>query len=491
MKLSELMKGVEVLSATADMEQEISGVCYDSRKAEPGFAFVAIMGFAVDGNKFISMAARKGAILAVTEATPEGDFPYVRVASARAALAVMGANWYGHPAEKMKMIGVTGTNGKTSVTMLLKQVLESCLGAKVGLIGTIQNMIGAEVVPTERTTPESFELQGLLYRMVQAGCAYVVMEVSSHAIALDRVGGIFFDLGVFTNLTEDHLDFHKTMENYCQTKARLFRRCRKGIFNLDDPWYNNMIAEASCEIFTVSEKAESADLLARDVTLGSDHVAFIACTKTEECPVRIGIPGRFTAYNALSVLAVALNLGIPLKDAAEALGGARGVKGRVEVVPTPGKDYTVLIDYAHTPDGLENVLRSVQGFCKGRVIVVFGCGGDRDPLKRPVMGKIGVTYSDLAVITSDNPRTEAPDQIIADILTGVEGTTTPYVVIENRREAIFWALEHGKKDDIIVLAGKGHETYQEIGKEKIHLDEREEVAAYLSGCGERKAEAFE
>lgn len=487
MKLRELMKGIRLLDGNADLDMEISGVCYDSRKASQGCVFVAISGFAADGNRFIPMALEKGAALAVTDKAPEGEnVPYLLVPSARGALAAMGANWYGHPADKMTMVGVTGTNGKTSVTMLLKTVLERCLGAKVGLIGTIQNMIGDEVLYTERTTPESFELQGLFARMVEAGCTHVVMEVSSHAIALDRVGGVRYQVGVFTNLTEDHLDFHKTMENYAETKAELFRRCKIGIFNGDDPWYNTMISGAKCRIYTTGEHCEGADLRARDVSLGSDHVAFTAETARGSCPVRVGVPGRFTVYNALSVLGAAVNLGISLEDAAEALGRAQGVKGRIEVVPTPGEAFTVLIDYAHTPDGLENVLRSVRDFCRGRVIAVFGCGGDRDPIKRPIMGKIGVTYSDLAVITSDNPRTEDPNRIIEDILTGVSGTKTPYVVIENRRKAIAWALDHGKKDDIIVLAGKGHETYQEIGRERIHLDEREEVAAWLAGRGTKK-----
>ena len=486
MKLWDLMEGIDLLEQRADLEAEISGVCYDSRKVTPGCVFVAISGYAVDGNRFIPMAMEKGAALVVTDKAPEGQVPYLLVSSSRAALAAMGANWYGHPAEKMTMVGVTGTNGKTSVTMLLKQVLERCLGVKVGLIGTIQNMIGNEVLYTERTTPESFELQGLFAKMAEAGCTYVVMEVSSHAIALDRVGGVWYEVGVFTNLTEDHLDFHKTMENYAETKAELFRRCKIGIFNGDDPWYNMMLRGATCRVYTTGETCKTGDLVARDVSLGADHVSFTAVTAGESCPVRVEIPGRFTVYNALSVLGAAVNLGISLRDAAAALGKARGVKGRIEVVPTPDRDFTVLIDYAHTPDGLENVLRSVQDFCKGRVIAVFGCGGDRDPIKRPVMGKIGVTYSDLAVITSDNPRTEDPDKIIEDILVGVAGTKTPYVVMENRRKAIAWALDHGRKDDIIVLAGKGHETYQEIGKERVHLDEREEVAAWLAGRREKK-----
>lgn len=486
MKLRELMEGIKLQKGNVDLNMEISGVCYDSRKVTPGCVFVAISGFSVDGNRFIPMALEKGASVVVTDQRPEEETPYLLVPASRAALAAMGANWYGHPAEKMTMVGVTGTNGKTSVTLLLKQVLERCLGAKVGLIGTIQNMIGEEILYTERTTPESFELQGLFARMLEAGCTHVVMEVSSHAIALDRVGGVRYQVGVFTNLTEDHLDFHKTMENYAETKAKLFRRCKIGIFNGDDPWYNTMLRRADCRIYTTGETCQEADLAAQDVSLGSDHVAFTAVTARESCPVRVGIPGRFTVYNALSVLGAAVNLGIPLRDAADALKSAQGVKGRIEVVPTPGENFTVLIDYAHTPDGLENVLRSVRDFCRGRVIAVFGCGGDRDPIKRPIMGKIGVENSDLAVITSDNPRTEDPNQIIKDILVGVAGTKTSYVVMENRRQAIAWALDHGKKDDIIVLAGKGHETYQEIGRERVHLDEREEVARWLAGRKEKK-----
>ena len=486
MKLRELMEGIDLLGGNAGPETEITGVCYDSRKVTPGCVFVAVSGFAADGNRFIPMAMEKGAALVVTERVPAQEVPYLRVSSCRGALAAMGANWYGHPAEKMTMVGVTGTNGKTSVTMLLKQVLEQCLGTKVGLIGTIQNMIGDQVLYTERTTPESFELQGLFAQMLAAGCTHVVTEVSSHAIALDRVGGVQYEVGVFTNLTEDHLDFHKTMENYAETKAKLFRRCKIGIFNGDDPWYNTMLRGASCRVYTTGELCKDPDLRARDVDLCADHVSFTAVTAGERCPVRVEIPGRFTVYNALSVLGAAVNLGISLGDAAAALGEARGVKGRIEVVPTPGEDFTVLIDYAHTPDGLENVLRSVRDFCRGRVVAVFGCGGDRDPIKRPIMGRIGVENSDLAVITSDNPRTEDPNKIIEDILVGVAGSKTPYVVIENRRKAIAWALDHGKKDDIIVLAGKGHETYQEIGRERIHLDEREEVAAWLAGRNGKK-----
>ena len=288
-----------------------------------------------------------------------------------------------------------------------------------------------------------------------------------------------YDVAAFTNLTEDHLDFHKTMENYCDAKAILFSRCRKAVGNLDDPWYARMMASCACPVIATSAKSQ-ADLYAKDVELLSDGIRFVAVSGQEQVSVSLPIPGKFTVYNALSVLGMALQLDIRLTDAAKALATASGVKGRVEVVPTPGKPYTVLIDYAHTPDGLENVLSSVKGFCKGRLIAVFGCGGDRDPIKRPIMGRIGTQIADIAVITSDNPRTEEPMKIIEDILKGVETSKENYKVIENRPKAIAYAMDIGQKNDIIVLAGKGHETYQEICGVKHHLDEREVVADYLN-----------
>ena len=479
MKLSDLLKDIPVLEMNVDPETEIAGVSFDSRRVEPGHMFVAITGYAADGHRFIPMALDKGASCILCERRPEGEIPYILVPSSRPALAALGANWYGHPAERMTVLGVTGTNGKTSVTYLLKSVLEQTLHAKVGLIGTIQNMIGDRVLPTERTTPESFELQGLFAAMAEAGCTHVVMEVSSHALYLHRVDCIPFAVGAFTNLTEDHLDFHKTMEAYRQAKALLFRRCGFSVFNVDDEQVARTVEEAACWSLTTAVRAK-AELTAEDVELGADHVAFTACRKEQRVPVRVRIPGAFTVYNALTVLGMAVGLGIPLEAAAKALANARGVMGRMEVVPTPGKDYTVIIDYAHTPDALENVLKAVKGFCKGRVISVFGCGGDRDPIKRPIMGKLGVKLSDLAIITSDNPRTEEPGKIIADILKGVAGIDKPYLVVENRREAIARAMREARADDIIVLCGKGHENYQEIDHVKYHLDEREEVAKNLS-----------
>ena len=479
MKLEALLRDVPVLELHAEKNREITSIAYDSRKVQEGGLFAAISGFAADGNRFIPMAMEKGARVVVTATKPQEDIPYVLVKNDRLALAMMACNFYGRPAESMRVIGVTGTNGKTSVTLLLKSVLENVLGAKVGLVGTMGNLIGDEAIPSERTTPESLELQELFARMRDAGCSYVIMEVSSHAIALDRIGGIHYDAAAFTNLTEDHLDFHKTMEAYRDTKAELFSRCDKAVINIDDPYGPYMLEKAQCEVLTVSAHG-GGQLEAEGIELHSDGVSYRAVCGEEAVNVHVPIPGRFTVYNSLTVLGLAKLLGISLEAGAKALGTVSGVKGRIEVVPTPGMPYTVLIDYAHTPDGLDNVLSSVRDFCKGRLIAVFGCGGDRDPMKRPIMGRIGVEKSDFAVITSDNPRTEDPMAIIRDILTGVEDSMGEYTVIEDRRKAIRYAMDIGKKNDIIVLAGKGHETYQDIGGKKHHLDEREEVQAHLS-----------
>ena len=479
MKLQEILQGLEPLEVHADLSREITGIAYDSRAVKPGNLFVAICGYDTDGHKYIPMALKKGAACVLCEKAPaEGE--YVLLSDTRRGLALAGANWYGNPAGEMTMIGITGTNGKTTTTYLVKHILEDCLGAKVGLVGTIQNMIGDEVLHTERTTPESLELQALFRHMADAGCTHVVMEVSSHALCLHRVDGVTFDVGVFTNLTQDHLDFHKTMEEYCRAKAMLFARSKVGAVNVDDPWAKEILAHATCPVITYSAKNQAA-LEATDIRLEPHHVAFTAHYQGTETACTLGIPGAFSVYNALSALSAALALGIAPEKAAASLATARGVKGRAEVVPTPGKDYTVLIDYSHTPDSLENILKTVREFARGRVIAVFGCGGDRDPIKRPIMGKIAADLADLVVVTSDNPRTEDPMAIIDQILVGIPKDQTPTTVIENRRQAIRWAMDNAQAGDVIVLAGKGHETYQEIGHEKFHLDEREEVAAHLMG----------
>jgi UDP-N-acetylmuramoyl-L-alanyl-D-glutamate--2,6-diaminopimelate ligase len=343
----------------------------------------------------------------------------------------------------------------------------------------MENLVGDEVIPTERTTPESLELQQLFARMRDAGCTHVVMEVSSHALTLNRVGGVHFDVAAFTNLTEDHLDFHKDMDDYCDAKAMLFGRCDRAVINVDDAYAPRMLAAARCPVLEISAAGKGA-LRAEDISLHAEGVDFTAvCTEESAC-IHVPIPGKFTVYNTLTVLGIARQLGISLSDCAAALREAQGVKGRIEVVPTPETPYSVLIDYAHTPDGMENVLSSVRDFCRGRLISVFGCGGDRDPIKRPIMGEIGVKLSDIAIISSDNPRTEEPMAIIEDILKGVKPEYGTYEVVCDRRAAIRYAMDIAKKDDIIILVGKGHETYQEINGVKHHLDEREEVAAHLA-----------
>ena len=478
MKLRQLLEGISTLEVHADLEMEIPAVSYDSRKTAEGDLFVAMTGYETDGHKFIPSAVEWGAACVLCERAPEGvKIPYVRVASTRKALADVGCNYYGHPADAMTMVGVTGTNGKTSTTYLLKDVLEKAAGAKVGLIGTNQNMIGTEILHTERTTPESFELQGLLRQMADAGCTHVVMEVSSHALCLERVRGIRYAVGIFTNLTQDHLDFHGTMEAYCDAKAILFRRCDVGVCNADDPWCARLLQDAACRIVTFGE--QRGDLRAENIQLCADGIAFTAREGEISVNIAVAIPGGFMVYNTLGVLAAAKALGISYEESAKVLAATAHVKGRVEPVPTDG-DYTILIDYAHTPDALENVLTAVRGFARGRVVALFGCGGDRDRTKRPQMGRIAAERADFVVVTSDNPRTEEPGAIIQDILEGMTHTDTPYVVVENRVEAIHYAIDHAQSGDVIVLAGKGHEDYQVIGHEKHHLDEREVVAEYLA-----------
>jgi len=477
MKLSDILKDIDIIEASANLEIEISDICSDSRKASKGALFVAVTGFETDGHKYIPAAVDLGASCVICEHKPETDIPFVVVDNSRKALAYASANFYGRPADKMTMIGITGTNGKTTSTYLLKTILESG-GAKVGLIGTNQNMIGDRVLDTERTTPESNELQLLFKQMHDEGCTHVVMEVSSHALELNRVDGVRFNVGVFTNLTQDHLDFHDTMDKYCMAKSKLFTMCDVGVLNLDDEACEKIIGTATCDVFTYSTKSDEADLVAKNIRLKNDSVSFEALLPGNIRRIELGIPGEFTDYNALGVIGAALQLGFELKQIEQALKSASGVKGRVEVVPT-GTDYTMIIDYAHTPDALENVLSAVRGFAKGRVVVLFGCGGDRDGKKRPLMGAIAAKMADFVIVTSDNPRTEEPMSIINDILTGMEGTKTPYTVIEDRRKAIRWSMDNAQPEDVIVLAGKGHETYQIIGKTKTHLDEREEIAAHL------------
>lgn len=463
------------LDGTEDVE--VSSLCWDTRRLEPGCLFFAIPGFRTDGGLFIQEAFDKGAAAVVCAQGVE-DARCIHVPDPRQALARASAAWFGEPAEKLKIIAITGTNGKTTTTYLIKEILERVAGAKVGLIGTNQNMIGEEVFDAKRTTPESYEVQELLHRMVEAGCGYAVMEVSSHALCLQRVYGLRFAVGVFTNLTEDHLDFHKTMEAYRDAKALLFDQCDVGVVNIDDEAGRYYVAQGRCPMFTYSENKPQADLVAKNLRLLPQRVEFEALSREELCRVSLPIPGGFSVYNALSALGCCLALGLSLEPCAQALRHVHGVKGRVEVVPTD-TEYTVLIDYAHTPDALENVLLTVRDFTRGRVICVFGCGGDRDPMKRPIMGAIAGRLADVPVVTSDNPRSEEPMDIIRDVLAGFqEGDPAP-VVEPDRPAAIHMALSMARPGDTVVLAGKGHETYQEVKGQIRHMDEREIVADYF------------
>ena len=478
MRLNQLLAGVALTERRAG-DVECSGICYDTRTMEPGCLFVALPGYKTDGHKYIAQALEQGAAAVLCQHPPEGEGPWLVTPDARAALAAVSANWFGHPARDMTLLAVTGTNGKTTTTYLLKAMLEGVLGARVGLIGTNQNMVRDEVLPAHRTTPESWEVQQLLREMADAGCTHVVMEASSHALVLHRLDGLRFRAGIFTNLTQDHLDFHGTMEAYRDAKGLLFRQSDTAVLNLDDEAGRYFARTVAVPRLTYSERRDEADLTAKNLRLFPDRVEFEAVAAGAISRVRLPIPGGFTVYNALGVLTCGLALGLPLADCANALAKAPGVKGRIEVVPVPA-DFAVIIDYAHTPDALENILTTVRDFTAGRVICLFGCGGDRDRTKRPQMGAIAGSLADVAVVTSDNPRTEEPEAIIRDILPGLEGTAAEVVVEPDRRAAIRRALSLAKPGDTVVLAGKGHETYQEVGTQVLHLDEREEVAAYFA-----------
>lgn len=477
MKLQDLIRGTGIVLQTIDGDREITGITCDSRRIEKDGLFVCIAGTAVDGHRFAAQAEKAGAA-AILVQRDLGLRTQIIVKDTRLAWAQLCANWFGNPAKQLHLIGVTGTNGKTTTTSLVKSMLEYD-GHKVGLIGTVQNMIGDRALPAGHTTPDSYDMQSMFHLMVAEGCDYCVMEISSHALDQQRAAGCMFDVGVFTNLTQDHLDYHGTMENYMAAKKKLFSMCRRGIFNVDDAWATAMMEGVSCETTTFSTKDNTADYVAHNIRHRADGVSFELVGTGAIGRVKLAIPGQFSVYNGLAAATVCLAVGMPFERVTEALSAATGVKGRAEVVPT-GRDFTIVIDYAHTPDGLENICRTLKECCAGRLITLFGCGGDRDKTKRPQMGAIAASISDALVVTSDNPRTEDPSVIIADIVVGLEGTKTPYTVIENRVEAIHWAIANAQAGDTILLAGKGHETYQILKSGTIHLDEREVVAEALA-----------
>lgn len=478
MNLSKLLKDLRIIKLDGTDRMEITGITFDSRRVKPGNLFVCITGFSMDGHAFAKSAVEQGAIAVVTE-RDLGDIGVtcIQVENSRRALADLAAEFYGHPDQKFCLIGITGTNGKTTTTYLVKSVLEA-MGKKVGLIGTNQNMIGNEIIPTSHTTPDSLELMRLFAHMAERGVEYVVMEVSSHSLAQDRVTAASFDVGAFTNITQDHLDFHNTMEEYLEAKGILFRLAKKGAINIDDAGAEYLLSHASCSSMLTYGTKDTCDMQASCIELKEKGVKFSLTYQGEMHEVELGIPGMFSVYNAMTALSCLAAVGIDIKDAISCLKIARGVKGRIEMVET-GRDYSVIIDYAHTPDGLVNVISTIRGFAKGRILVVFGCGGDRDKTKRPKMGKIVSEMADLAIVTSDNPRSEDPNAIIKEILAGVKEGGGDYVVVPNRFDAIEYALDHAQKDDIILLAGKGHETYQVLADRTICFDEREIVRKLL------------
>ncbi|MBR3778102.1 MAG: UDP-N-acetylmuramoyl-L-alanyl-D-glutamate--2,6-diaminopimelate ligase [Clostridia bacterium] len=477
MKLYDLLADTGISLGFLKEDAEIVSITCDSRRVEPGCLFVCIEGTAVDGHRFAEAAQQAGATAVVVQ-RDLGLHTQLMAENTRMAWAQICANWFGHPASRLKMVGVTGTNGKTTTTTLIKSMLEY-EGHKVGLIGTIHNLIGDRVLPARHTTPDPYDLQSLLALMVVEGCDYCVMEVSSHALDQRRVAGCVYEVGVFTNLTQDHLDYHGTMENYMLAKKELFSLSRHGIVNYDDAWASAISDGVPCPLTTYSAKDDAADYVARNIRYRADGVDFELVGIGRIGRVRMQIPGQFSVYNGLCAATVCLQLGMPFDRVVEALSAAAGVKGRAEVVPT-GRDFTVVIDYAHTPDGLDNICRTLKQCCTGRLVTLFGCGGDRDKTKRPLMGAVAASLSDYLVVTSDNPRSEDPAAIIADIVAGLADTATPYTVVENRVEAIHWAIDHAQPGDTILLAGKGHETYQILADETIHLDEREVVAEALN-----------
>lgn len=471
MKLTNLLECSEKLKNV-----EITGITCDSRAVKSGYAFVCIVGTVSDGHDYAAMAVEQGASVIVAQ-RDLGLENQIVVADTHAVYASMCARWFGEPSKSLKLVGVTGTNGKTSVTYMLKKIIEA-MGYKVGLIGTIQNMIGDEIIATQNTTPNAYDLNSLFALMREKGCTYVIMEVSSHALDQCRVYDLDFEVAMFTNLTQDHLDYHITMENYLAAKKKLFSMCKTAVINADDEYSTKLMEGLTCKTVTYST-GNNSTFSAKAINYRPASVEYELVSDSILHHIKVNTGGKFTVYNSLCAVCCALELGFGIRGIADALAQLQGVKGRAEVVPCD-KGFTIIIDYAHTPDGLKNILSTFRECEKNRMVALFGCGGDRDKTKRPIMGSIAARYADFVIVTSDNPRSEEPSAIIDDILVGLDGTPTPFKVIENRIEAIKYAIKTAQKGDIIVLAGKGHETYQILSTGTIHLDEREVVAEALA-----------
>ncbi|PKM49804.1 MAG: UDP-N-acetylmuramoyl-L-alanyl-D-glutamate--2,6-diaminopimelate ligase [Firmicutes bacterium HGW-Firmicutes-7] len=481
MKLSGLLDELEITLIKGDLDINIKNIINDSRLVQEGSLFVCIDGFETDGHKYIDNAIERGAIaiLAQKEVDIEQDITVVQVQNTRKALAILSSRYYNHPSDKFELIGITGTNGKTSTVFLIKNILES-YKKKTGIIGTIENRIGDEVLETSRTTPESIELQQLFAKMADANVNDVIMEVSSHALDLHRVDECRFDIGVFTNLSLDHLEYHKTIENYRDAKLKLLQMCPIIVVNIDDSVGEYMVENSHCQkSITYGCDNDKATLNATKISNKISGTSFYLTINGKEHLFEIQTPGKFSVYNALSAIGVCVSLNVPIEIIKTSLKEKSTIKGRFETFVSKD-DYFVIVDYAHTPDGLENVLDTILEVSLGKVITVFGCGGDRDRSKRSKMGKIAGNRSDYSIITSDNPRTEAPDLIMKEIEVGIKDSNCPYEMIEGRKTAIEKALAMAQKDDVVLIAGKGHEDYQIIGTTKNHFDDAEIVKWILN-----------
>ncbi len=469
--------------APGEQDPEITDLQYDSRKVAPGSVFFCLRGENADGHTFAAKAAEQGAAAFVCEEPLAVDAPQLIVEDSRLALAALAEAYYGFPHKSLKIIGVTGTNGKTTTTHLVKHILDAA-GKKTALMGTNHIIIGDKVFPATHTTPDSLELSAYLRQMVDAHCEYLVMETSSHALKQGRVAALDFKTGAFTNLTQDHLDYHKTFDDYLKAKQILFTgldaATGRGIVNHDSPYCDDFLKVTAAPVWTYGLK-DGADFKAEDISVTAGGTDFDLVFQGETYPVHMSLIGDFNVYNALTAMAICAAEDIPLTEITNAMASAHQVKGRFQRVKEKFGP-TVIIDYAHTPDGLENIMETAQKLKKNRIILVFGCGGDRDKTKRPIMGKIGGSMADYAVITSDNPRTEDPMAIIRMVEEGVKESGGAYEVCCDRRDAIRNAILMSEDDDIVVVAGKGHEDYQIIGTEKHHFDDFEEVKEALKLC---------
>ena len=481
MKLEALLARLPDARTTGDSSAEVAEVTHDSRRVGAGSLFVAIQGLATDGNQFVEQARKKGAVAVVSELPHQPGGAWVQVEDARAALAVLSAAMNGDPAEKLGLVGVTGTNGKTTTTYLIDAALQAA-GEKVGLVGTVHYRIADRLTTAVRTTPESSDLQTMFREMVEAGCRRAVLEVSSHSLDLRRVYGCRFEVAVFTNLTRDHLDFHGDMDRYFEAKRRLFteylRADGRAVINADDDRAGELIASSRAPVWTYGLE-RAADIRATDVRLSLEGSRFMAHTPLGSVAIHSPLLGRFNVSNLLAALGATLALGISKEVAATGLGALAGVPGRLERV-NAGQDFTVIVDYAHTDDALKNLLETVRELGPRKVITVFGCGGDRDRTKRPLMGAVAARLSDVAIVTSDNPRSEPPEAIIEEVRRGMPpGRGAEVLSIVDRREAIARALEMARPDAAVIIAGKGHETTQTLRDRTVPFDDRQVVRDIL------------